>query len=123
MNISPPHLYLCLDSFFLLVRIVNSLLYCEGLSRPFIDTFFYFAERALTQNFSYIILAHEFHDFSSSFTSSTVAALYHNLAERLQFQKKIKVLVLQWQFKTPGSELFGATFEMALSSRVISESH
>lgn len=89
MNISP-HLYLCLDSFFLLVGIVNSLLYCEGLSRPFIDTFFYFAERALTQNFSYIILAHEFHDFSSS----TVAALYHSLAERPQFYKKIKVLVL-----------------------------
>lgn len=65
MNISP-HLYLRLDSFFLLVGIVNSLLYREGLSRPFIDTFFYFAERALTQNFSHIILTHEFHDFSSS---------------------------------------------------------
>ena len=101
MNISP-HLYLCLDSFFLLVCIVNSLLYCEGLSRPFIDTFFYLAERALTQNFSYIILAHEFHDFSSSVTSSsTVAALYHSLAERPQFYKKIKVLVLDWQFITP----------------------
>lgn len=102
MNISPPHLYLCLDSFFLLVGIVNSLLYCEGLSRPFIDAFFYFAERALTQNFSYIILAHEFHDFSSSITSSsTVAARYHSLAERPQFYKKIKVLVLDWQFITP----------------------
>ena len=101
MNISP-HLYLCLDSFFLLVGIVNSLLCCEGLSRPFIDTFFYFAERALTQNFSYIILAHEFHDFSSSITSSsTGAALYHSLAERPQFYKKIKVLVLDWQFITP----------------------
>ena len=32
---------------------------------------------------------------------STVAALYHSLAERPQFYKKIKVLILDWQFITP----------------------
>ena len=36
-----------------------------------------------------------------NYSSSTGAALYHSLAERPQFYKKIKVLVLDWQFITP----------------------